>query len=272
MTDPIDLIVLGDCCADLYPQTNTTLLGGTAYNVAVAARQAGASVGLVSAVGADAIGESFWQACQTQQINTEQLLIVPDRITSQLQVDLDANGKPTYSEWKLEALEVLNTTPLNQQYLQRGRIIHSVLYQPLAPLFDQYARLDLPDALKVGDFSGESLYFTSDSVLHRYAPRLDILVRSADPSDQATLNFLQEIAATYHKLVLVLLGAAGSQVYFEGQVFHQPTARIKTVNTTGAGDTFIAHFAYAYLLTRDIPTALARGTAGAVARLQAQSF
>ncbi len=66
--------------------------------------------------------------------------------------------------------------------------------------------------------------------------------------------------------VVVTLGSQGSCARVNGQTHHQPAFRIKPVDTTGAGDTFVGGFVAALSLGKDINQALREGNAaGALA-------
>ena len=74
--------------------------------------------------------------------------------------------------------------------------------------------------------------------------------------------------------VIVTLGAQGALLVGEGRVEHFPVARVKALDTTAAGDTFVGGFAAALARGLDEAAAIRFGQAAAaisVTRLGAQT-
>jgi len=65
-------------------------------------------------------------------------------------------------------------------------------------------------------------------------------------------------------LAIVTLGADGAIAFTRGDgEIKQPAMQVEAVDTTGAGDSFIAGFVAAFLQSLDVPTAMAAGAAWA---------
>jgi fructoselysine 6-kinase len=65
-------------------------------------------------------------------------------------------------------------------------------------------------------------------------------------------------------LAVVTLGAEGSIAFVSGNgEIKQPAMQVDAIDTTGAGDSFIAGFIAAFLQSLDVPAAMAAGAAWA---------
>ena len=87
-----------------------------------------------------------------------------------------------------------------------------------------------------------------------------VLAGSADPETQCAR------LATHYPLVVIKRGAAGAEAAQGARRWRIKAAKTEPVDTTGAGDAFVAGFLAARLTGADIPIALGRAAAaGAVA-------
>lgn len=219
---------IGDVCVDVYPKERKYFLGGTAFNRAKWLAQNGATVSLVSAVGTDDWGKKYLIACKKLKINTDYLKILPGQ-TSHVEIALDKNQSPHFSAWQLGVLK--NFYPKNWPKNQKALITTGL--KPIKQL------LTLPAApFTVADFDGNSPYAFSQRQIQPYAARFNLIVSSK----KLTLD---------HPMVLLTLGSGGSRLITPQKTYFEPAVKIKTVDTTGAGDVFIS----AFVLTRSLKLA-----------------
>lgn len=89
------------------------------------------------------------------------------------------------------------------------------------------------------------------------------------------LSDSQQLAQQFHQSlpdteVVLTLGAAGAQWYFQGQTLSVPAPKVTTVDTTGAGDTFIGYYLHAIITGHSVTHALQQAcAAGALCVQQA---
>ena len=126
---------IGDCCIDVFP--DNIRLGGTAYNTAIHASQAGAQTSIFSAIGTDSYGKQFLESCNNAGVKTDHLNVL-DSQTSQITIKLDATSKPQYGEWQLGVLDMYRLSEANKEYLNTCDIVRMTLFQPLTDLFEQF--------------------------------------------------------------------------------------------------------------------------------------
>ncbi len=257
----VRLVSIGDCCADIYDNGRVSL-GGTAYNVALAAQRAGAQASIFSSVGTDAVGKEIAENLQKNRVDTSHLKIIQGK-TSSIPIHLDTQGSPQYGRWDLGPMKNLHITDRDISFLKSQTIVRAVLFTPIRNLFDEFCRLDLGKSLKVGDFAGTS----SDSVdvekIAPYADKLDIIIKSVEKPREKPLALLTSLAQKYHCLVLALLGSDGSVVFTKDQVYRQAALKVATKNTTGAGDVYQAFFLTQYARTGRIQESMKRATVAA---------
>lgn len=260
---------IGDCCVDIYPDEKKWFLGGTAFNVAVHARKAGAQASLVSAVGTDTYGKMFYEQCRKLGISTD-CLTTFEGITSSIEIPLDAQGSPIFSGWELGVLSQLILTPIQQKFIAKHTVARGILLKPLKGLFRSFCDMHIPDTVKVGDFAGGSQYSVEKEEILEYIQGLDIIVRSVSPMERFQtvpysdeLTFLKDIAQRHNKIVLALLGKEGSIVFTKEKTYKQPAVQTHVTDTTGAGDAYIAYFLVEYLSSHNIQLAMEKATKAA---------
>ena len=249
--------VLGDAVVDLLPDGEGRLLqcpGGAPANVAVGVARLGGDSGFIGRVGDDPFGRFMRHALAQEQVDVNYMRLDAAQRTSTVVVDLDSHGERTFTfmvrpsadlflqpedlppfaagQWlhvcsiALSAEPSRSTTFAAMEAIKRagGYVsfdpnIRSDLWQDPQDLRDCLDRaLALADAIKLSE---EELAFISGS---------DDIV-----SGIARLN-----ARFQPTLLLVTQGKAGVQAALRGQVSHFPARPVVAVDTTGAGDAFVA--------------------------------
>lgn len=254
MNKIIRLCAIGDCCADVYSDGRTNL-GGTAYNVAIAAQKAGAQTSIFSAVGSDEIGKQILANLRVSRVDMSHLRIVPGK-TSSIPIHLDSQGKPVYGRWDLGAMKNFHMSQSDQVFLKSHDIVRAVMFTPIKHLFEEFYRLNLDRTIKVGDFAGTSADSIDVSAIEPYADGLDVIIKSVEEENVQALHALQSFARRYSCMALALLGSRGSKVFTKEKTYYQPAQKIETKNTIGAGDVYQAYFLTKYLQTKNIPKAM----------------
>lgn len=265
--------VLGDAVVDLLPDGEGRLLqcpGGAPANVAVGVARLGGDSGFIGRVGDDPFGRFMRHTLAQEQVDVNYMRLDAAQRTSTVVVDLDSHGERTFTfmvrpsadlflqpedlppfaagQWlhvcsiALSAEPSRSTTFAAMEAIKRagGYVsfdpnIRSDLWQDPQDLRDCLDRaLALADAIKLSE---EELAFISGS---------DDIV-----SGIARLN-----ARFQPTLLLVTQGKAGVQAALRGQVSHFPARPVVAIDTTGAGDAFVAGL-LAGLAAHSIPDNLA---------------
>ncbi|WPN21864.1 ribokinase [Pseudomonas marginalis] len=234
----------------LIGQTFSTVPGGKGANQAVASARLGADVSMIGCVGTDAYGTQLRDALQVEGIDCQAvitvdgssgvaLIVVDDSSQNAIVIVAGSNGELTPASLQafdavLQAADVIVCqleVPMNTvgYALKRGRELgKTVILNPApasAPLpAEWYASIDylIPNESEATALSG-------------------VTVDSIDSAKAAATHLIQAGAGK----VIITLGAQGA-LFTDGQGFeHLLAPKVKAVDTTAAGDTFVGGFAAA---------------------------
>ncbi|MEU8527286.1 ribokinase [Streptomyces sp. NPDC048629] len=243
-----------------------TVPGGKGANQAVAAARAGADVSMIGAVGADEFGSRLRAALEHSGVDTDLLrtsegpsgtahIVVDDEGGNAIVVVPGANATVTSLDHGDEALIATADALLLQLELPlsavtagavtaRGLGVRTVLTPaPAQPLPDEL--LAATDLLVPNEHEAATLTGLADP--HAAA--------------EALLRKVPEVVVT--------LGAAGSLYAARGaKPLVVPAPRVRAVDTTAAGDTFVGALAVALGEGRPVPQALAWASAAAALSVQ----
>ncbi|WP_026286739.1 ribokinase [Pseudomonas umsongensis] len=261
---PAKVVVIGSLNMDLVtraprlPRGGETLIGesfatvsgGKGANQAVAAARLGAQVSMVGCVGSDAYGEALRGALLAERIDCQAvstvedssgvaLIVVDDNSQNAIVIVAGANGALTpevidrfdnvlqKADVIICQLEVPDATVGHA--LKRGRELGKTVILNPAPASrplpaDWYAAIDylIPNESEASALSG-------------------LPVDSLSTAEAAATRLIAMGAGK----VIITLGAQGS-LFANGIIFeHFPAPKVKAVDTTAAGDTFVGGFAAA---------------------------
>jgi len=234
----------------LIGQTFSTVPGGKGANQAVASARLGADVSMIGCVGTDAYGTQLREALRVEGIDCKAvstvdgssgvaLIVVDDSSQNAIVIVAGSNGELTPASLQafdsvLQAADVIVCqleVPMNTvgYALKRGRELgKTVILNPApasAPLpAEWYASIDylIPNESEAGALSG-------------------VTVDSIDSAKAAATQLIQAGAGK----VIITLGSQGA-LFTDGQGFeHLLAPKVRAVDTTAAGDTFVGGFAAA---------------------------
>ncbi|MHC8380031.1 ribokinase [Pseudomonas sp. LB3P14] len=279
---PAKVVVIGSLNMDLVtraprlPRGGETLIGksfatvsgGKGANQAVAAARLGAQVSMVGCVGSDAYGEELRGALLAEQIDCQAvstvddssgvaLIVVDDNSQNAIVIVAGANGALTPAvidrfDAVLQAadviicqLEVPDATVGHA--LKRGRELGKTVILNPAPASrplpaDWYASIDylIPNESEASALSG-------------------LPVDSLASAETAATRLIAMGAGK----VIITLGAQGS-LFANGKSFeHFPAPKVRAVDTTAAGDTFVGGFAAALAVGKSEAEAIRFGQVAA---------
>ena len=279
---PANVVVIGSLNMDLVtraprlPRGGETLIGesfstipgGKGANQAVAAVRLGAQVSMVGCVGSDAYGQQLRGALLAEGIDCQAvsvvdgssgvaLIVVDDNSQNAIVIVAGANGEltPTVldrfdavlqsAEVIICQLEVPDATVGHA--LKRGRELGKTVILNPAP-----ASRALP----------AEWYAYVDYLIPNESEAMVLSGLAVDSLETAEAAATQLIASGAGK-VIVTLGAQGL-VFANGSSFeHFPAPRVKAVDTTAAGDTFVGGFAAALASGKDEAEAIRFGQVAA---------
>lgn len=251
------ILSIGEILADMVGETVDKTLtfkafcGGAPFNVAVNAKNAGASVGFIGRVGKDVIGRFITD--EAKKANLDYLDIQVDDIknttlafvtltngerdfafnrhdTADFNIKLDEIDFSKYKDLKIIHLGSLMLSEEN------GRLFAEKIAKKAKELgvklsFDMNFRMDT-----YKDFE------EAKKAYKPYVEQADIIKFSDDELKLYTgiEDIKEAIESIYKKgqLFLLSLGSKGSMYYFNGESNVISTEKVKPIDTTGAGDAF----------------------------------
>jgi fructoselysine 6-kinase len=245
------LVSVGDNCMDVYHATGTSYPGGNAVNVAVYARQCGATTSYVGFVGTDDYGEQMQLALKEREVDISHLHRISGK-TAVTQVELKGNER-VFGEY-LEG--VMNHFTLNEddlRYIEQYDVVHSGFWGHTEDFFPRWRDKQLITSFDFADKLDAPLVRTLIPFIH-YA------FFSYSQDDDFIRLYLQEMHGLGAKVAVATLGENGSLAY-DGKFFYQQNAKsVEVIDTMGAGDAYIAGFLVGVMQQKHIKKCMELGS------------
>lgn len=266
--------VLGDAVVDLLPDGEGRLLqcpGGAPANVAVGIARLGGRSAFIGRVGDDPFGRFMYKTLANEQVDVQQMRLDPAHRTSTVVVDLDDHGERSFT-FMVRPSADLFLEPADLPTFSAGEWLHvcsialsaepsrSATFQAMAAIreaggyvsFDPNIRPDLwPDENALRRCLEQALQ--SADVVKLSVEELAFL--SGDVQVNVGLDTLMQRCPA--RLVLVTQGKEGVVAWNEGTVKHYPATPVQCVDTTGAGDAFVAGLLYGLAAGQDLTPVIA---------------
>ena len=227
---------VGDNCIDRFlPPVGDCLVGGNAVNVAVQLSRLGRQVDYFGAVGSDAAGDAVCGALQANGVGIASLRRVAGGETARTDIETLPDGDRRFVFESFGAC--LDDRP-------EGADLHRLRDMGFIHIGWLRGSARLRRAL-----AGSGVVVSQDlSVNNRpedLDPEgLDIAFTSATP--EQAVNESERLLARGARLAVVTSGAAGSLANDRGKLRKMAAIDVPVMDTTGAGDAFIAGFLDAY--------------------------
>jgi ribokinase len=276
------IVVVGSLNMDLVvrmpqiPKPGETLLGGVfktfpggkGANQAVAARRLGAQVTMIGCVGNDAFGKELRDGLENEGIDTTHVLVHSEAATGVALIQVDAQGRNSIAvasgaNFRLTATDI-------EQAMQSIDKIDALVMPLETPVETIFA------AAKIASSRGATVILNPApaQVLAREILELvDILLPNEHEAalmtgtpTQAELDLSQAIHQIHRmgvKNVILTLGDQGAYLSEEGHESLIPACQVQAVDTTAAGDCFVAALAVSLCERKSLPEAARFASAAA---------
>ncbi|EAA7555594.1 aminoimidazole riboside kinase [Salmonella enterica] len=253
--------VLGDAVVDLLPGEEGRLLqcpGGAPANVAVGIARLGGKSAFIGRVGDDPFGRFMQKTLAKEQVDIQWMRRDPLHRTSTVVVDLDEQGERSFTFMVQPSADLFLTLD-DLPTFQAGEWLHvcsialsaepcrSATFQAMETIrksggfvsFDPNIRADLwRDKDELRGCLEQALH--NADVVKLSVEELEFLAGTRQVKEGLTV-LMDNCPAS---LVLVTQGKEGVMVWHEGVVTHYPAVPVECVDTTGAGDAFVAGLLY----------------------------
>ncbi|MBF9769927.1 aminoimidazole riboside kinase [Enterobacter asburiae] len=266
--------VLGDAVVDLLPDGEGRLLqcpGGAPANVAVGIARLGGQSAFIGRVGDDPFGRFMAKTLADEKVDVKSMRLDPAHRTSTVVVDLDDHGERSFTFMVRPSADLfLETADLPT--FSAGEWLHvcsialsaepsrSATFEAMAAIrgaggyvsFDPNIRPDLwPDENALRRCLEQALQ--SADVVKLSVEELAFL--TGDVPVSVGLDTL--MARCPARLVLVTQGKEGVIAWHDGAAKHYPATPVECVDTTGAGDAFVAGLLYGLAAGQDLTPVIA---------------
>ncbi|MEU4642856.1 PfkB family carbohydrate kinase [Micromonospora sp. NPDC023814] len=263
----LDVVVVGQVARDLVllvdevPEAGGTapvrrrreLLGGKGANQAVGLAQLGASVGLLAVVGDDEVGERLLAQARADGIDVARVLRRPGTRTGLIVDVVDAEAHWRYLE---DLPEATLLTPEDvagaADALRAARAVLVQLQQPAraalvaARTAREAGRLVVLDGAPTDPADADELLALAD-VLRADAQEVELITGDAPRDAEGGLAAGRKLLRRGPSLLAIEVAGEGNAfVWPDGELF-LPLSRTPTVDSTGAGDAFVAALAVGLL-------------------------
>lgn len=226
--------------------------GGDAVNEAVTLADLGHRAGLLTLVGDDAQGRFIIENCRKCNVDMEGIAVSKAYPTSTSIVLVGGNGERSFLSRKGGTADEFALADVALEKIQKG-----VKAVSIASLFCSEQLNDAENYAILRTAKEAGAFTIADLVLNRKEctldeikdtlSLLDYIVPSRDEAEHFTgKKDLEDIAETFHgygvKNVIIKLGKDGVYAHTGQETLRVPTFAAEVVDTTGAGDNFMAGF------------------------------
>ncbi|MGD8395281.1 MAG: carbohydrate kinase [Candidatus Eiseniibacteriota bacterium] len=233
-------------------------LGGAPANVAFHLSQAGHQALLLSAVGDDAAGHRAMRQLAESGVDVTRITVDPRHPTGVVDVELDANGVPTFDirrdvAWDhipqpsdLDALLESTDAVVFGTLAQRQATSHATIDAVLGAGNQMPRIVDLNLRAPFYDRDVVRRSLERATILKLSDGELDLLPGLVGPeftggAPPLSAEALSGLAARFDlERIYVTRGAEGCDVHAGGELHHVPATPIQVADTVGAGDAFTA--------------------------------
>ncbi|WP_017728174.1 aminoimidazole riboside kinase [Halalkalibacterium ligniniphilum] len=258
------IISLGEALIDFIPldknnETYQKSPGGAPANVAVAVAKLGAKSTFLGKVGDDVLGRFMQSTLRNHGVNVDHMLFTKEARTGVVFVTLDEQGERTFSFYiDPSADRFLNENEVDEELFKEHRILHigsiSMISEPSRSATKTAVRLakrhsmmvSYDPNLRLGLWKSEEQ--AREEIMSMLA-EADIVKISDEElqfitGEQELMKGIQALKMYDIPLLLVTYGGEGSYFHWNNETTHVPAMKVKTVDTTGAGDAFVSGLLY----------------------------
>jgi fructokinase len=223
--------------------------------VAVGLARLGARASFLGVVGEDEFGHFLVQALASEGVDTSRVRQTREAKTGLVFISLDVHGNRSFSFHRTRSAEyLLGPGDVDRAWLAGARVLHLGTNSLLLPPAQEAAVLAVQRAREAGRCVTADpnlrLHAWPDpsvlrGVLDRLLPGLEVLKLAEDEFSWVTgvdspVEALDILARRGVALPVITLGAAGAVALWRGRRVEVPAPRVDVVDTTGAGDGFMA--------------------------------
>ncbi|MCP4381374.1 MAG: fructoselysine 6-kinase [Hyphomicrobiales bacterium] len=245
-----DFATVGDNCIDRYgPPIGRSVVGGNAVNVAVQLARLGCAAAYFGAIGDDADGRRTVSVLAANGVDGSAIRVAPT-VTAYTEIAVDSDGERHMVHEEFGACAGYRPSAADLKHILGAGHVHIGWLNDGGTLRRRLV--------------GEGVSVSQDISVNAEAKNrgvdgLDIAFASAGSDRARAEALIADLLKEGAKLAVVTCGVLGS-LASDGQTRAEATIRaVPVVDTTGAGDSFIAGFLSARRGGKDLAACLATG-------------
>ncbi|GEN13166.1 fructokinase [Myxococcus fulvus] len=262
---PLDVVCFGETLVDFLPSEQGKRVrdvpawhpcpGGSPANVSVGLARLGLKPAMLGVVGSDEFGHFLKDSLSREGVDVSHLRQTTEARTGLVFICLDAKGERSFTFFRTRSAEfLLGQADVDADFLLRARAVHcgsnslqredaqlaTVRMLGLAREADRIVSCDPNLRLHAWEDPTQL-----KALLARMLPLCTVVKLSEEEigfvtGTESPEEALTRLSAMGVKLPVVTLGERGALFRWKGEDVHVPAPRTRVVDTTGAGDGFVA--------------------------------
>lgn len=245
------IVCFGETLWDLLPTGKVA--GGAPMNVAVHAKQLGLEASMISRVGDDELGNNLIHFLQERKVATHNIQTDIEYKTGIVEVELSAQGSPSYTIASPAAWDFITTDNVNkQEAMQADAFVYGSLATRSEKAKNTLFELLNFAKMKVLDVNLRQPFFSKELVIQLLTKADFVKVNDEELSlicswlsqDKGDISNAHYLKIMYNlKAIVVTRGSNGAFFIDEdGRLFEHKGFKVSVTDTIGSGDSFLAAF------------------------------
>lgn len=217
--------------------------GGAPFNVCCAINKTGGKCDFFGTVGSDNMGKFLLDFAIKQGINNKYINVDNDHNTTLAFVELNEEGERSFCFYRKNTSDY-HLLDLNEEIIKGYNIIHfgSLMLSSLEGI--NYLKNSVEKVKNTGVLLSFDINFRSDifssteeaiEIYKEIIPLFDIIKISEEEIEIFGKEYINSLK---NKIIFVSLGKDGSICKYKGESYYAETKKVKSIDTTGAGDAF----------------------------------
>lgn len=260
------ILSFGEILWDVYP--NEKFLGGASLNFAAHLAKFGHKVDMLSALGADPLGEEARAELHRWNLGDRFVPALTDKETGKCLVTLDENSIPSYNLLNDVAYDAISCDGIREDFdllyfgtlALRGENNFSQLQKLLQK--KTFSEIFVDVNIRPPFYSEKTVRFALENatLLKISLEELPTVAELLGKNGSDYKAFAQNLAAQYKNLSRIIITLGGDGAYAlnckTGETALAPAKKVKVYSTVGAGDSFGAAFVSEHLAKKDLAPCL----------------
>lgn len=234
--------------------------GGSCANVMTQIAHLGVPSSLIARVGDDEIGSKIVQGLRNEGIDTAWMMSKPGGMSLTTHIYVDPKGAKTIVLYMGDSLMNIDIDDIDLSFLDECKVFYTDLFPP-------HTDVAVAKAAKSKDVPVVFNMQTGWSLMEKFGADRDLIkemlryteVFAPCQAGAYELTGVNDPVSCIGKIrsdfdfdgiIVLTLGSKGSLIDYNGRLTKIPAYRVKVVDTTGAGDSYIGAFIYAYYYAR----------------------